>query len=113
MAQIFSKVFLTRVITVMAIASGFEVADAQVSAAGDGGAATSATANDVPADPLQEVLVTAQRRTQNVQDIGIAITAFSGPTLVEEGISNSADLGRITPGVFVSGSAAGGRGLHR
>jgi iron complex outermembrane receptor protein len=54
-----------------------------------------------------DIVVTAQRRAQSVQDIGIAISAFSGETLVAKGISSSAELGRITPGVFVSGSAGG------
>ena len=56
---------------------------------------------------LDEIVVTAQRRSQSIQDIGIAVSAYSGAALKEKGISNSAELGLITPGVFVSGSAGG------
>src|ERR1700730_4375320 len=56
---------------------------------------------------LDEIVVTAQRRSQSVHDIGIAISAYSSETLKDKGISSSAELGRITPGVFVSGSAGG------
>ena len=44
-------------------------------------AAATATATAVaedPADLLAEVIVTAQKREQNIQDVGIAISAFSG-----------------------------------
>src|SRR5882762_5017762 len=56
---------------------------------------------------LEEIVVTAQRRAQSVHDIGIAISAYSSETLAEKGISSSSELGLITPGVFVSGSAGG------
>ena len=58
-------------------------------------------------DASGDIVVTAQRRAQKLQDIGIAISAFSGDALKAQGLSSSADLGRITPGVFVSGSVAG------
>ncbi len=35
---------------------------------------------------LEEVLVTAQKREQNLQDVGIAITAFSGDQLRAFGV---------------------------
>jgi iron complex outermembrane receptor protein len=54
-----------------------------------------------------DIVVTAQRRSQSAQDIGISVAAFGGELLATRGISSSADLGRITPGVFVSGSAGG------
>ena len=54
-----------------------------------------------------EIVVTAQRRAQRLQDVGIAISAFSGAQLRTQGITTSAEIGRITPGVFVSGSVAG------
>lgn len=56
---------------------------------------------------LEEVVVTAQRREQNLGDVGIAITALSGETLAEMGLSKSTDIALFTPGVFVSGSIGG------
>lgn len=50
---------------------------------------------------LEEVVVTAQKRQQNTQDVGIAITAFSGDSLKELGISEPSDLAAQTPGVDI------------
>ena len=41
---------------------------------------------------LEEIIVTAQKRDQNLQDIGIAVTAFSGNQLRALGISDSVEL---------------------
>ena len=56
---------------------------------------------------LAEVVVTAQRREQNLQDVGISVSAFSGETLKNLGVDSSIDVARLTPGVHVSGSLAG------
>jgi len=52
---------------------------------------------------LEEVIVTAQKREQSVQDVGISITAFSGEQLQTLGFINSTELARYTPGVSMSG----------
>jgi iron complex outermembrane receptor protein len=56
---------------------------------------------------LEEVIVTAQKREQNVQDVGISITAFSGEQLDALGYRTSSDLALMTPGVSVGGNLAG------
>jgi iron complex outermembrane receptor protein len=56
---------------------------------------------------LEEVVVTAQKREQNVQDVGISITAFTGEQLDALGFRNSSDLAVMTPGVSVGGNLAG------
>lgn len=48
---------------------------------------------------LEEVVVTAQKRAQSVQDIPIAITALSGNSLSEKGIRTTQDLQLATPGL--------------
>ncbi|MGH8235775.1 MAG: TonB-dependent receptor, partial [Steroidobacteraceae bacterium] len=53
------------------------------------------------ADALEEVLVTATRRAESVQDVPLNITALGGEDLIERGISNLADLGRTVPGLYV------------
>ncbi len=55
----------------------------------------------------QEIVVTAQKRQENVQDVGIAISAYSGEQLRALGIQKSADIASYSPGVFISGSLAG------
>ena len=49
---------------------------------------------------LEEVIVTAQKREQNVQDVGIAITAFSGAQLKELRVTESTDVAYMSAGVF-------------
>ena len=51
------------------------------------------------AQQIEEVVVTAQKREQNVQEIGISVTAFSGEQLKDLGIVNSTDLVSHTPGL--------------
>jgi iron complex outermembrane receptor protein len=56
---------------------------------------------------LEEVVVSAQKRSQNIQDVGISISAFTGEQLVRLGVTESVDLAHFTPGVFTSGAIAG------
>jgi len=48
---------------------------------------------------LGEIVVTAQKRAQNIQDVGIAITAVTGEQMSELGIVDSTDLVQIIPGL--------------
>jgi iron complex outermembrane receptor protein len=50
-------------------------------------------------DSLEEIVVTAQKREQNVQDVPIAISAFSGATLQEKSIGDIGALTRFAPNV--------------
>jgi outer membrane receptor protein involved in Fe transport len=50
---------------------------------------------------LEEVLVIAQKRTQNLQEVPVAVTAFSGEDLEISGIKDIFDLSKITPGLNV------------
>jgi iron complex outermembrane receptor protein len=56
-----------------------------------------------------EIVVTAQKRAQNIQDVPTAVTAFSGEQLAKLGFANSNDLAAQVPGLTaanVSGSSA-------
>ena len=56
---------------------------------------------------LEEIVVTAQKREQNIQDVGIAITAFTGDQMEALGVEDSFDIARYSPGVHISGNLAG------
>ena len=58
------------------------------------GATCSVSAQNV----LEEIVVTAQKREQNIQDVGIAITAFTGDQMRTLGITNSFDIANFAPG---------------
>src|SRR6185295_12283382 len=52
-------------------------------------------------DQLQEVTVTAQKREQNLQDVGISIAAFSQEGLKNMGVTSVSQLGSMVPGVNI------------
>ncbi|MBC7580085.1 MAG: TonB-dependent receptor [Tardiphaga sp.] len=56
--------------------------------------ATAAIADTVQAD---DIIVTARRRSENLQDTPVAISAFSGQLLQDRQIQQTQDLERITP----------------
>ncbi|WP_240946247.1 TonB-dependent receptor [Pseudomaricurvus alkylphenolicus] len=56
---------------------------------------------------LEEVIVTAQKREQNSQDVGIAISAMSGEQMEALGFSETTDVINFTSGVNFTGSTAG------
>ena len=56
---------------------------------------------------LQEIVVTAQKREQSLQDVGISVQAFSATQLHDLNIQSSYDIAAFTPGVSLGGSSAG------
>ena len=54
-----------------------------------------------------EIIVTAQRREQSKQDVGIAIAAYGGEELKAMNVQSSLDVARLTPGVHISGNVGG------
>ncbi|HME37674.1 MAG TPA: TonB-dependent receptor [Steroidobacteraceae bacterium] len=54
------------------------------------------------ADVLTEVVVTAQRRTQNLQDVPIAIQVVSADMIGKLAADNFGDIGNFVPGLVVS-----------
>lgn len=61
----------------------------------------------VQAQVLEEVVVTAQKREQAIQDVGIAITAWTGQQIEELGLESSSEIARMSPGVSIAGTSAG------
>lgn len=84
-------VFLATSVQVLAVSSPF--------------IALAAQAQDAPAAKkktnrlLEEVVVTAQKREENSQDVPITMAAIGGEKLEAFGIEDTADLQKITPGL--------------
>ena len=53
---------------------------------------------------LEEVVVTAQKRAQSIQEVPISITAFSGEYLEDKGIQKIAGVAQLTPNFNIAGS---------
>ena len=60
--------------------------------------------SDESADSIEEVVTTARRRTESVSDVPIAISAFSGNDLEENGINNIEFLEELVPGLSIGNS---------
>lgn len=56
---------------------------------------------------LDVITVTAQKREQSAQDVGIAMQVFSGAQIKAFGVEDSYDIASFTPGVHISGNLAG------
>ena len=59
----------------------------------------------------ESIEVTAQKRNENISDVGIAITAFSGEQLEALGLESSTELIAFTPGVSLAGDIGGQRAI--
>ena len=52
-----------------------------------------------------EIVVTAQKRAENVQDVPISIAAFTGETLEKNNVVNLEGLGKVTPNLSIAKGA--------
>ncbi|AGH47823.1 MULTISPECIES: TonB-dependent receptor [Sphingomonadales] len=76
-----------------ALTAGFAIAPLHAQTA----AADAQAATDASMGGIDDIVVTAQRRQESVQNVPIAISAFSGDQLRNQGVSNTLELGRFVP----------------
>src|SRR5258708_32458893 len=69
--------------------------------------AASASASD--AGGLEEIVVTAQRREEAAQNVGIAISVLSGQSLADKSITNGVDLQNANPRLQVEPAVVSGQ----
>ena len=55
---------------------------------------------------LTEVVVTAQKREQNLQDVPIAVIALSGQQLQDAGVTDIKNMTALTPGLTVTSTTS-------
>ena len=65
-----------------------------------GYAADTSQSGGAGSEELEVITVTAQRRTENNQQVPITITAISGDALVKQGIFDTTSLGAAVPGLI-------------
>jgi iron complex outermembrane receptor protein len=51
---------------------------------------------------LEEIIVTAQKREQNMQDVAVAVTALSGEALTNRNVATVGDLPRLAPSLTLT-----------
>lgn len=67
-------------------------------------------------DALEEVVVTARKREETLQETPVAVSAFTGENLQEMGMNTIADLTRVVPNVDMysgNGTSGGGNAFIR
>ena len=80
---------------------------ALVAGAATTGGASAAIQSDAAGDPaatvpqadygIQDIVVTAERRSQKLQEVPITITALNAAQLESQGVTNAFDVAKITP----------------
>jgi len=78
--------------TVLMMAAGAAQAQTAADQAPPGAARSSTTAT------VQELVVTAQKREESINDVGMSIQAASGDKLLRLGVQDTSDLQKIVPG---------------
>jgi iron complex outermembrane receptor protein len=77
-------------------------------AAGEAEAApmdANAAVTDISSNPvleIPEIIVTAQRRSENIQEVPVTIQAFTAKMINDLGIKSSTDIGEFTPNVDIA-----------
>ncbi len=67
-----------------------------------------AAANANSANQVEEVVVTAQKRSENIQQVPLSMQAFTAKSINDLGIKASSDLGQMTPNVDIAMPAGAG-----
>ena len=80
-------------------ATGHAASDAE-----QAGAAPDQTAANEVVGGIGDIVVTAQKRAQNVQDVPIAISAFTSESLRERAVTNVSSLSNISPNITLDAS---------
>ncbi|HEX7856909.1 MAG TPA: TonB-dependent receptor [Sphingobium sp.] len=73
--------------------------------------AASGTAAHAQSAPSDEIVVTAQKRVENIKDVPVSVSVLGGAAIQTQKIKNFEDLGRIVPSLSVT--SAGGSNLSR
>ena len=80
---------------------------AAILSSGPAGLLHAATADTETSEGIQEITVTAQRRTENMQDVPITITALTGQMLSQLSVSTLNDYVKLLPNVTVANQGPG------
>ena len=63
--------------------------------------------NQADSGGLEEIVVTATRREENLQEVPLAVVAYTGEMLERQGIENMEDLKAVVPNLVVAGNLGG------
>lgn len=75
--------------------------------AGQNSATPAPPADDQPSAGIADIVVTANRREERLQDVPIAVAAYGSAELKASGANTVQDLGNLTPGLTIANQSAG------
>jgi iron complex outermembrane receptor protein len=90
-----SRILLNRGVATLVLASAGAVASG-----------ASWGADEAPVPSLPEVIVTAQKRAENIQDVPISVIALSAQELKDSGVTDIKNLTVLTPGLTVTSTTS-------
>ncbi len=71
----------------------------------------SAGASASTSSGLQEIVVTAERRSESLQKVAVPVTAVSGSEITNRSVTTISDLGRLVPAVQIESGAGSYTGV--
>jgi len=95
-------------LTSLALASASQAQQADATAS----AATTVAEQQTPqadASQIDDIVVTARRTNENLQDVPVAVTAVSAQQLNDLSVRDVLEIQKVAPGLFVSAQGSGGR----
>ena len=103
-----NKLTISTAMSTMALAFAFPATAQSAATEGSASGASSEQAPEANSGGLMgDIVVTAQKRRESAQKVGIAITAVSGEQIKTMGVVDSVDIARLSSNISVSGSYAG------
>jgi iron complex outermembrane receptor protein len=66
-----------------------------------------ASAQNGSEDLIEEIMVTATKRTQSIYEVPVAVSAFQGDKLAQQGIVDIVDIGKFVPNLNITQFSAG------
>ena len=80
---------------------------AQAAEAGPKAGEAQAAGNQTGETAVPDIIVTAQKRSENVQNVPISITAVTGDQLTRAGVTDTSQLTKLVPGFTFQQSSYG------
>ncbi|MGC2224359.1 MAG: TonB-dependent receptor plug domain-containing protein, partial [Methylocella sp.] len=100
--------FGSRPLTLICVSAAIILSTGALAAASPANADAAQQADpNAATDEIPEIIVTAQRRSENIQKVPISITAIDAATATSKGIARVDDLSVIAPAVNVTQSQGG------
>jgi iron complex outermembrane recepter protein len=92
---------------IRSISASSTAALALILAAGVAAPACAQAAEEASDENARDIVVTARKRSEDIQTVPLTITAYTAEDLQERNISNMADLGNSTPGLAITSITGG------